>query len=760
MRPTDLERLFKDMRTEAPSRLDQRVYSSIDEAAAQTVQRLTLWRKIMRSPITKLAIAATFIIGGLFLAQHLQGSDSPSTPQPVAVKEINPIPDKEGQPEEALVNELALAQTLYQQKDLPALLTLMQNAQEATRLQSAKFLAEIGDASALAALQILADQWQGPAHDNPFQKAIEAIQLRLNRPVEAETPTESGSVAIPRPENSLELTGTVTDKSTGHPIAGATVSFYRRGAVQTDAEGRFSLTCKASSREASVYVRAEGFASKKLAVQINPAEAPRISVALGPGAKVVGVVRSKAGAPVADASVEVWPYTGPPVRTDRDGTFSVGGLDAMARTGLYTVRVTHPSYPVASTYFSPPAAGEDAYQELILQPGVTVYGQVRDAQGQAQPDVSVDIAKGRVESVKTDSEGKYRLVNVPAVPMTLWASNAPYTGQHTLSEDDTDVLIDIQLPESRALGGKVVDGDGKAVAGAKVVMEEYNSVRHLDTERYACDANGRFVIPHAPIDGELTLHAFGQGIAGQDLKVDWDQAQQIIHVKRVGWIYGEVVHSETGLPISDFRVRLGYSDIGPRHYGYSATWIREGYSFRSKQGHFDTGTESLAVGQQYKLTVYAHGFNPCTLDPVTVQPIVPDPQRAVFVLAPANLLSGRVLDPNGVPVQGATAAICSAHNRFERDHWRTTGSDALGKFAFAGLDKKDLYVLVNAKGYAPKIYTRSDFMRDDQGLTDVILSTGGCLYGTVSDVNGVGLANALVKADLRVDAAEGPLQST
>lgn len=765
MRPTDLERLFKDMRTEAPSRLDQRVYSTIDNATAQTVHSLSLWRKIMRSPIIKLAIAAAFIVGCLFLANHLVGGNAPSAPQPSTAKQVKPTPTKNDRLEDTQVDELALAQTLYQQKDLPALLTLLEDAQETSRLKIAEYLAEIGDATAIPVLQKLADLWQGPPHDNPFQMAIEAIQLRLSKPAEAGESAQSSSVTIPIPENSIQVTGTVMDKSTGRPIPGAAAGFDRQGAaaVATDFEGQFTLTRNTAKKVVSVYVRADGYASKRLVVQIDGTEAQQVSVALGPGAKVVGVVRTQAGQPVAEAEIEVWPFVAPPLRTDNDGAFSMGGLDPMVRSGLYTLHTTHPGYPHTSTYFSPPAAGEIAYQDIILKPGVTVYGQVRDAQGQAQADVTVDTAKGQVESVKTDAEGRYRLVNVPAAPMTLWAASpqhAPYIGQHKLSEDDRNVLINIQLPESRALTGRVVDSDGNAVAGAELVIDEYNSVRHLDTGRYTCDPNGRFVIPHAPVDGDLTLRAFGEGIAGQDLKVDWGQSQQVITVKRVGRIYGKVTNSETDKPIPDFRVRLSFSDIGQRYYGYGATWIREGYSFRSQQGHFDTAISSLAVGHHYKVTVYADGFNPCTLDPVTVQRIMPDPNRTAFVLEPASLLSGRVVDPKGMPIPDATAAICSAQNTFERDHWRATGSDEHGIFTFTGVDKKDLYIFVSAKGFAPKVCVRSDFLQADQGLTDIVLFPEAGLSGTVSDANGGGRANALVRANLSIDYSEGPRSTT
>ena len=118
MRPTDVEKLLKEMRTEAPSRLDQRVYYTIDHAASQTAHSLSLWRKIMRSPITKLAVAAVFIVGCLFLARHLKGGDTVPAPQRNIVKEV--------EPGETQDNELVLAQTLYEREDLPGLLLHIQ----------------------------------------------------------------------------------------------------------------------------------------------------------------------------------------------------------------------------------------------------------------------------------------------------------------------------------------------------------------------------------------------------------------------------------------------------------------------------------------------------------------------------------------------------------------------------------------------------------------------------------------------------------
>ncbi|MCF7976103.1 MAG: carboxypeptidase-like regulatory domain-containing protein [Phycisphaerae bacterium] len=145
-------------------RAQKRTRSRTDLSAA-----IELGRRIMRSPVTKLAIAAVFIAGCLFLVRHLQGGDTVTEPQPTIVKKI--------ESEKALRNEFTLAQALYEQKDLPGLLILLETGQEATQVKIAGFLAEIGDASAIPTLQRLADVWDGEG-ENPFQAAVNTIENR------------------------------------------------------------------------------------------------------------------------------------------------------------------------------------------------------------------------------------------------------------------------------------------------------------------------------------------------------------------------------------------------------------------------------------------------------------------------------------------------------------------------------------------------------------------------------------------------------
>ncbi len=78
MRPSeDLKKLIKNMSVRASAELDNRIYGEIDKAAAEAKKRRepvgegpTIGRIIMRSPITKLAIAAVIIIAvmlGIYL---------------------------------------------------------------------------------------------------------------------------------------------------------------------------------------------------------------------------------------------------------------------------------------------------------------------------------------------------------------------------------------------------------------------------------------------------------------------------------------------------------------------------------------------------------------------------------------------------------------------------------------------------------------------------------------------------------------------
>ena len=95
---------------------------------------IELGRYIMRSPITKLAVAAVLIVGILFLTHYLIGRDRvPGESEPTIVDAGPSVgqddPDREL---ESIQKELALAKERFAKRDVAGLLALLETGQEQT----------------------------------------------------------------------------------------------------------------------------------------------------------------------------------------------------------------------------------------------------------------------------------------------------------------------------------------------------------------------------------------------------------------------------------------------------------------------------------------------------------------------------------------------------------------------------------------------------------------------------------------------------
>jgi len=443
------------------------------------------------------------------------------------------------------------------------------------------------------------------------------------------------------------------------------------------------------------------------------------------------------------------------VITDANGTFEIDGLDP--GWGQYSLHVTHPNYPAISTRFSPANAGETAWKDVILKPGVTIYGQVTDVQGKPAANVSVGNTTSRAMwnciSTKTDQEGKYELKNVDAGDLVLWAvinKYAPYVERFSLDGSEAKKLINIQLSDPLPLYGKIVDKEGSPVPGVSISIREYKGVSNLTNwqqDRVRSDSEGKFVIPNAPPTGTVILDVFAERVPNKHPELEVGQeGEYVIEVDRGGRVYGKVVDDKTGEPVKRFNVKLTFSKNGRKPgWGYSATWNREGHNFDSSEGFFDTGRENIPIGAEYSITVYTDGFDPLTIDPVIVQPISNDPNRTEFRLQPTTAIAGRVVDSNSTPIAGARIRILSDNTDFE--HWDdkdTTVTNSKGEFNLAGVGKAEKCILITAETFAPYIGSSVDLPKNSEGTIQIILDPGAEVFGRVVDANGHGIADASV----------------
>jgi len=559
------------------------------------------------------------------------------------------------------------------------------------------------------------------------------------------------------------ISGIVVDKITSKPIEGAELYYGGQEevcTVFTDANGHFEFSNMEAMGDRFVYVISKDYVSRRIIVDVIENKMfEDFKIELTKGGKAAGTVFDENGKPVEGATVKTFHFTNHPVITRKDGKFEIDGLDP--GFGSYSLHVTHPNYPAISTTFSPPNIGESTYMDAVLKPGVTVYGQVMDEEGNPIADVDVGNTTSRamwncIEST-TDDEGRYELKNVDFGELVLWAIDnryAPYVERFSLDESEKEKLINIRLSTPVSLYGRVVDKQGNPVPDVTVSIREYKGVSNLAhwQDRVESDYDGRFVIPNAPPTGTVILSVWSEEIPNTHPEIETSiEKEHVITVDRVGKVYGKVLNDQTGEPIRSFNVKMTFSKKGYQPgWGYAATWNREGHNFDSTEGLFDTGWDHrLPIGAEYSMTVFADGFDPLTIDPVVVQEITEEPNRVEFRLKEETSFAGRVVDSNGVPIAGARIRFLTKDNLYE--HWDdrdTTVTNSSGEFSLGGVGGREGAIHVTAEYYAPYLAASGEVLKDSEGPVKIVLAPEAGIYGRVIDANGNGMSGAKVSAHI------------
>jgi len=744
--------------------------SQATEQKKPAVRISEIGRTIMKNPITKIATAAAILLGLLILSRYLIGDHARQHTEQLHTTGTNQenLPIEDDPFDKLLAIELETAKQLFEKKDLPGLLQLLQSGQDTVKFQVAEYLGQIGDESVLADLKVLTSQFQGLEQDNIFEQAISAIQERL---------AESESEAVKEPletvinqipvepqitpkEIQTGVSGIVLDKNTYKSIQGASVGFQQNEVIFTDADGRFTLTTPifqqevpvdVLSVEVPVYVTATDYASQRIVVHVEQGKMKDVTIELSPGSKINGRVIDPNNQPVSDAEVCILGLTNTSlsVLTDIDGKFEIDGIDPAYSTPR--INVHHSVFPSVSIDFQPAPAGQSIYKEIILKSGIVVFGQVTNAQSKPVAGVTVGNTQSplmwNVIKCETDEEGIYLLDNVDVGELTLWAVHnqfAPFVFNTTLDLSKANKQINIRLSDPYELKGSVLDSQENPVPRTFVVMDEYNGVKNIAKNRYPCNPDGTFIIPNAPKDGELELQIFGQGITSTNHKVDFSQDEQTVIVESSGRIYGKVIDAETGKPIPKFHVRMNASRTGNRAYGYSVTWSEEGHTFNSPDGFFDTARQNLPIDKHYRITVSAEGYDPLTNDLVVVQPISDDPNRTQFMLQPATLRFGRVVSVDSQAIEGASIVFYPNENVNMDEILPRATTDKEGNYSILGLGSEYKIIEVNAPDYTPNISLLEDISQLNGQFADIVLDHGVSLSGYVFNEKGTGIVDVAI----------------
>ena len=552
----------------------------------------------------------------------------------------------------------------------------------------------------------------------------------------------------------VSLTGFVRDPD-GQPIAGATVKSY--ASTTTDEDGAYVLPASTHS-PGMIYASAPGYAGKREIMEVSDDGAARLDFELRMEFRVFGHVMDESGDPVEGVAVTTF-YTsgkGNVATTDAEGYYDLGALDpARQQHNLFGRKE---GFVEASTTVTvtPDLVFE---QDLVMKLGTRVEGRVVDENGEPIEGAELYIgfsphAYDRLDAM-ADAQGHFFFPNVKSGKQTIGAHRdgyAPDLREFHLEEGTTHHdLGDIALFQGRKVTGWVFDPDGEPVQGVWI------QARYKDDwieGRAEANAEGWFELDALPpTDVELSFYKPGF-VRQREPLPDGEVEELEIQLGRSGKVAGRVIDGITGEPITDFTIRMLQPECPQEdaHWGgMAATWVREGHSFSSDDGYWDTGDEILEPGTHVSVEATAPGYGAGT-EPCVLIEEEPDRDALVIRLFEGRKVEGRVIDRvTGQPVAGAVIKRSRTKwvNPSEPHDVQLVRSDHNGEFTLNDVAPGRVSLLVQHSNWN-KEFVDGPFEVTATGVTpyrEILIGPGASLTGVVLDADGNPIPEAVVEIE-------------
>ena len=306
----------------------------------------------------------------------------------------------------------------------------------------------------------------------------------------------------------------VTDEKDGSPVKTALVQVTSDEGRQpvsgtTDDKGIASISVSPGDYTVQMVYAMPlyGMLQPNESVTVAAGKTARVEVKLEPAPKIAGTVRDPEGKPVEGAVLQVTPLGGQTCTSNVQGKFemslqpqSFGGGGDM----VYMLVGRHVDRDLAMAIEIDPEATDSL--DIKLEPGITIFGMVRDAQDKPIANATVQVVLrsssysasllGR-QTPRTDAEGCYEVKAIPPDQKIRLTARASDFGQadvevDLLDADDRRVEVEqITLQVANmSISGTVVDEDDKPVAEAFVhTYGQGQASRQAQT-----DKDGKFTI--------------------------------------------------------------------------------------------------------------------------------------------------------------------------------------------------------------------------------------------------------------------------
>ncbi len=454
------------------------------------------------------------------------------------------------------------------------------------------------------------------------------------------------------------------------------------------------------------------------------------TIEVQPAGSISGEVMAADGTPAIGATVVLSPGPGHflgqlrdgslrlvEVEVDESGAFH---LEGVAPGKGYELSAASEEHTITHLVGIEVEAGEETRVTLNIRSGGRIAGQVlsvaADGEEEREPTPLAGAQVGAVprglrdirmleEIIKrthatTDADGRYVIEGVPEGDVDVLAigpGHTPGQGVPLIAIDGVLVQAeDIRLKGGPMVSGRVVNSSGAPIEGVQVRwrMVDFRNMEFDFTlapmvaqavegwDFPVTDADGRFVAGPCAGEAPHNLQFVKPGYANK--RQEWNPEEQEGELEVVlmggGFVEGIVMDLERAEPVTEFtvsgidRVMSEAGDPG-RFNPFSG-----GQTFEDPAGRFRL--EGIEPGE-VTLSFRAEGYLTERVDEIMV--VEGEPTRGVIVsMQPGGIVSGMVIDSDGLPVRGAQVVAVSrgardrGRQRRREDRGRRRGSSESG----------------------------------------------------------------------------------
>jgi len=577
-----------------------------------------------------------------------------------------------------------------------------------------------------------------------------------------------GSVVV-RAAPLRRLSGTVFDRSSGRPLAGAVVTVRgghgHEASAETDASGRYELSLPEGRYSAQI--ARPGFASAfeggddSELIDLRRSPALRRDFRLASLQRLSGRVEDEAHRPVGGALVRLsWKefprfYTlaeigragAPSTWTATDGTFTLAFPGGESEENEWTVIALKPGHamgivePLRATRARSPLV-------VVLPSGVEMTGHVTDPEGAPIPGVAVVVAEasgflGIRSSVlaafleqswtQTDAAGRFVTRVRPSAHEILFLGRGRSPKAVRRYDPSSGAALDVVLERAAEIRGRVLHADG---TGASDVQLFAWGTRLPIPATATTASDGTFAL-EGLTPGPYQVQLVRNGLpVGPPRSSEAPTSDLRIEMEPTGGLRGRVVDAQTRQPVVRFEVSVQLAQGSERGPGLGPP---------TGPKDAETGTFELAdvpLGE-VTLAVRAEGFVTRRVEGLAVTAEGDTPELEI-ALEPGITLRGRVTSEDGEPLADVRVALAQEEEELSAE------SDGRGEYELTGVPAGPVELTFVRSGFRS---ARRHVDAGEGARVDVSLSRGIALSGVVL-ADGSGVAKAEVWARSSVAGAE------